>query len=99
MDKEITMKRIFLLGAITVFVISFGVCGCGNKKTEKMSFPKEIESGSYLLFQTDDVDEYLNFLNRFDEDKYEIVNIDTFVYETSSNYDNEYYMITYKKIE
>ena len=97
------MKRIFLLGAITVFVISFGVCGCGNKKenkkTEKMSFPKEIVSGSYLLFQTDDVDEYLNFLNRFDEDKYEIVNIDTFVYETSSNYDNEYYMITYKKIE
>ena len=93
------MKRIFLLGAITVFVISFGVCGCENKKTEKMSFPKEIVSGSYLLFQTDDVDEYLNFLNRFDEDKYEIVNIDTFVYETSSNYDNEYYMITYKKIE
>ena len=93
------MKRIFLLGAITVFVISFGVCVCGNKKTEKMSFPKEIVSGSYLLFQTDDVDEYLNFLNRFDEDKYEIVNIDTFVYEELSNYDNEYYTITYKKIE
>lgn len=93
------MKRIFLLGVITVFVISFGVWGLENKKTEKMSFPKEIVSGSYLLFQTDDVDEYLNFLNRFDEDKYEIVNIDTFVYEELSNYDNEYYMITYKKIE
>lgn len=92
------MKRIFLAVAMIVLVLSLVGCGLDTKKSETITSSKETV-GSYSLFQTDGVDEYLNFLENFDEDQYEIVNIDTFVRETALSYNNDYYMITYKKIK
>lgn len=92
------MKRIFLVVAMIVLVLSLVGCGSDTKKSETITSSNETV-GSYSLFQTDDVDEYLNFLENFDEDQYEIVNIDTFVRKTAFNYNDDYYMITYKKIK
>lgn len=89
------MKRIFL--AVIMMVLVLLLVGCG-KKSATITSSKEGE-GSYSLFQTDDMDEYFEFLENFDEEHYEIVNIDTFVRETKKNYNDDYYMITYKKIK
>lgn len=90
------MKRIFL--AVIMMALALLLAGCGEKKSSTTTSSKEA-LGSYSLFQTDEVDEYLKFLENFDKEQYEIVNIDTFVRETSWNYSDDYYMITYKKIK
>lgn len=54
----------------------------------------EVIYGNYFLFETRNKQEYLNFLEEFDEEKYEIVNISTSMYR--SELSSEFYMVTYK---
>lgn len=100
------MKRLFLLLLISILVISFAGCTTtevdntstvSHSVTEETTNP-DVQVGSYLIFKADNAEEYLEFLTNFDESKYEITNISTFVRETAMTYSDDYYMITYKKI-
>lgn len=102
------MKRILSLLILIIFVICISGCqtdreSISNKTTKERS-PKVEETiikeevGNYLLFQTSDEKEYLDFLTKFDETKYEIIHISTFVHETSWSWNDDYYMVTYKVI-
>ena len=55
------------------------------------------EEGSYHLFMTNDEQEYLNFLENFDETQYKIVDVSTSMY-TGYRESGEFYMITYRNI-
>ena len=63
----------------------------------KTSAPRTQNYGEYYLFETTKQEEYLEFLEKFDEEKYKIVDISTssHVYFRGSD---EFYMVTYKKI-
>lgn len=95
------MKRFFLVAIMVVLV--FSLVGCSSSENEQKNDTSTVTSsvaeGSYMLFQTDEIEEYLSFLEDFDESKYEIVNIDTLIRETTFSYSDDYYMVTYKKIE
>lgn len=63
----------------------------------KTSAPSTQNYGKYYLFETTKPEEYLEFLEEFDQEKYKIVDISTssHVYFRGSD---EFYMVTYKKI-
>jgi len=70
----------------------FMFSGCGNDKpssTTKNSGVVQTER-KYFLYSTSRSNEYLSFLDKFDEEKYEIVNISV------GHYGDTYYMVTYK---
>ena len=90
------MKKRFitvLLAIVMVTTLMVVFTGCDS--TETITSTKT-EVGSYSIFQTEDVQEYLSFLENFDESKYEIVDISTSI--NFSGYGDTYYMVTYKKI-
>lgn len=77
-----------------ILIICFGASS--GKKTEIIQNESQIESaGTYYLFKTFDVQEYLKFLENFDETKYEIVDISTSLHYIPKGSD-EFYMVTYK---
>ena len=90
-------RKIIVLIPIFIFMFLFVGCTSDNKKAETKA-TSTITIGDYFLFQTDNADEYLIFLQKFDENQYEIVNIDSFIRETEKDYNNDYFMVTYKKI-
>ena len=51
----------------------------------------------YFLFKTGNVQEYLNFLETFDETHYELVDIST-SYQISVKGSDDFYMVTYKTL-
>ena len=88
------MKKRFIA---SLLIFSILISGC-SKKTETINSEKtETSVGSYSLFRTRDVQEYLNFLENFDETKFEIVDISTSMMVTSQG-SNEFYIVTYKTI-
>ncbi len=98
------MKKRFitlLLAIVMVATLSVVFTGCSEEGPEKIVTSEKDVSvvGSYSLFRTTDVQEYLNFLENLDETKYEIVDISTSM-EHNSQYAGsmEFYMVTYKKI-
>lgn len=102
------MKRIFLVLISIIFVICISGCTTDRVPTTNEVIEEKVQPieetivkeqvGSYLLFKTSKENEYLNFLTNFDESKYEIVHISTFVHETSNSWNDDYYMVTYKVI-
>ena len=92
------MKRIFGEVAMIVFVLLLLGCGSDSRSTE-IGTGSSQTVGSYSLFQTDDADEYLNFLENLDKDQYEIVSISTLFRKTWISSTDDYYLITYKKIK
>lgn len=93
MKKSIARVCFLLLIATVIFT------GCEAETTQVISseIAQKVE-GSYFLFKTRKVQEYLNFLEDFDETKYEIVDISTSM--TVSGYgSDEFYMVTYKARE
>ena len=58
----------------------------------------EERKARYYLFKTKDVTEYLKFLEKFDEAKYQIVNISTSMNVSALSSNQEFYMVTYKRI-
>lgn len=78
-------KRIitFFCSTLVVTVLLSG-CSTSTEKSETIhSETTQTSVGSYSLFRTQDVQEYLNFLENFDETKYEIVDISTSLYGSS----------------
>lgn len=80
-----------------IVIICFGASS--EPRTEIIqseSIESTIESnGKYYLFRTEDVQEYFNFLENFDESKYEIIDISTSMHYYMKGSD-EFYMVTYK---
>lgn len=96
----VTIAAIALL--LSVLVIIFSGCeGASSSKTTQ-SIIAEVQKepvteavyGNYFLFETTDKQEYLNFLEKFDVQKYEIIDISTSMYRTQLS--SEFYMVTYK---
>lgn len=85
------------MGKITDFLDSI----TGQKKEKPSTVVQATKTqkvaGRYFLFKTKSEQEYLNFLESFDETKYKIVDISISVQE-SAFATREYYMVTYKKI-
>ena len=53
--------------------------------------------GEYYLFETTKPEEYLEFLEKLDEEEYEIIDISTSL-KVHIDGSDEFYMVTYKKI-
>jgi len=86
-------KRVITL-LVAILMVAALLAGCGNKETIT-SEKSETGTESYALFRTDDVQEYLNFLENFDETKYEIVDISV---NDGGAVTDEWYFVTYKQI-
>ena len=85
------------MGRITDFLDKI----TGNKKeapTKVVQVTKTQQVvGKYFLFKTKSEQEYLNFLEAFDETKHKIVDISVSV-QVGTFSTTEHYMVTYKKI-
>lgn len=91
-------KKRFITLLIAIVMIATLFTGCGEE-TKTINSKKEVSVvGSYSLFQTTDVQEYLTFLETFDESKYEIVDISTSITADYGYGSSEFYMVTYKTI-
>lgn len=94
------MKKLALFVSILLIIMVFTGCSDTTKiiHSDKTQVEYAVEvTGSHILFQTQNVQEYLNFLDNFDETKYEIVDISTSM-TTSVHGSTEFYMVTYKVI-
>ena len=89
-------KRIIALFCSMLVVIML-LSGCSAKREPETINSKTTQTsvGTYSLFRTTDVQEYLSFLENFDETKYEIVDISTSMCEYVHGSD-EFYIVTYK---
>lgn len=87
------MKKTALL--IVALIAIFMLSGCNSSPTITYSDSAVLNNaestGAHCLFAARNSKDYLNFLDSFDEEKYEIVsiNIDSIEYKT-------YYYVTYK---
>lgn len=91
------MKRFVLAIILVSMVITFSACGSIKNEEISESKTESIQStngSKYFVFKSDKEAEYIEFLNNFDENKFEIVHISTFL--RPSSYLDDYYMITYK---
>lgn len=87
---------ILLVVLLLVMLLIVSLLTAGSADTTIITSTKDpAVHGHYFLFTTENVQEYLNFLEVFDETKYEIVNISTSMSVTLHG-SNEFYMITYK---
>lgn len=92
------MKKRFIALLVAILMVTTPLLvftGC-EAKTETITSTKT-EVGSYSIFRTEDAQEYLSFLENFDETKYQIVDISTSMF-TSGYGSGEFYIVTYKKI-
>lgn len=91
-------KRIIALFC-SMLVVTVLLSGCSITEPETIhSETIQTSVGSYSLFRTTDIQEYLSFLEKFDETKFEIVDISTSMSVTGYG-SNEFYIVTYKTIE
>ena len=90
-----TKKRVITL-LLAIVKIATLFTGCSGETSETITSEKTATVvGSYAVFQTEWVQEYLDFLENFDETKYEIVDISA---SPGGVYTAEFYMVTYKTI-
>ena len=89
------IKRFIALFSILVLIVVL-CSGCSSRKSEIIQSESVIESpGNYYLFRTEYEQEYFKFLENFDKNKYEIVDISTSMC-TSAHGSGEFYIVTYK---
>lgn len=93
------MKKRIIALFCSMLVVAVLLSGCSTEKSETIhSETTQTSVGSHSLFRTQDVQEYLSFLENFDETKYEIVDISTSLYGTRTHGSDEFYIVTYKTI-
>lgn len=94
------MKKRIIALFCSMLVVTVLLSGCSSiEKSETIhSETTQTSVGSYSLFRTQDVQEYLSFLENFDETKYEIVDISTSLFGTRTYGSDEFYIVTYKTI-
>ena len=90
------MKKRIIALFCSMLVVTVLLSGCSS--IEESETIHSETTGSYSLFRTQDVQEYLSFLENFDETKYEIVDISTSLYGTRAYGSDEFYIVTYKTI-
>lgn len=98
------MKKRIIAILLWCFLV-LALVGCGNR-SEIITLPNsqaeievsEVESSSNVsVYKTENVEEYLYFLESFDENNNEILGITTCMY-TGVYTSHEFYMVTYKKL-
>ena len=87
-------KRIIAL--FCSMLVATSLSGCSTTETIHSETTKK-SVGSYSIFRTSEAQEYLSFLEEFDETKFEIVDISTSM-STSAYGSNEFYIVTYKNL-
>ncbi|MBO5179259.1 MAG: hypothetical protein J6B87_02810 [Clostridia bacterium] len=93
--------KIRIVALISMLVLIVLLCsGCSNEKSEIIQSETVVETriesaGNYYLFRTEYVQEYFNFLENFDENQYELVDISTSMF-TGGYGSGEFYIVTYK---
>ena len=94
------MKKRIIALFCSMLVVAVLLSGCSTeKKSETIHSEKtQTQVGTYSLFRTEDAQEYLSFLENFDETKYEIVDISTSMRVLSYSNSDEFYIVTYKTI-
>ena len=80
-------KAFLVVLSLLVVMITCSACEVYN---ETIQVEQGAEASRYFLYKTDDSRTYLNFLEHFDEDKFEIVDISV----ATNTY--PYYYITYR---
>ena len=103
-DSKTVLKTIGVVALIAVVVAFLALAG-GNEKSDNVQVGEVTyqsakiisNDGHYTVFQTPEVQEYLNFLESFDETKYEIVDISTSAW-ASNGINGKFYMVTYRTI-
>ena len=91
--------RIVALFSMLVLIVVL-CSGCSGEKSEIIQSESVVETrvetaGNYYLFKTQYIQEYFKFLENFDENIYEIVDISTSMY-TGGYGSGEFYIVTYK---
>lgn len=90
------MKKRIIALFCSMLVVAVLLSGCSTGTSETIySETTQTSVGSYSLFRTVDIQEYLSFLEEFDETKFEIVDISTSLEDVESD---EFYIVTYKTI-
>lgn len=92
------MKKRIIALFCSMLVVTVLLSGCSSESETIHSETTQTSVGSYSLFRTQDVQEYLSFLENFDETKYEIVDISTSLFGTRTYGSDEFYIVTYKTI-
>lgn len=79
------MKKRICTILFTLF-LTCSLTACNGTYSSSTSTPTETAS-NYFCYYTDNTNDYLNFLENFDDEKYEIFNI---------SHGNTYWYVTYK---
>ena len=91
------MKKRIIALFCSMLVVAVLLSGCSTENETIHSETTQTLVGTYSVFRTEDAQEYLSFLENFDETKYEIVDISTSMCVWSHGSD-EFYIVTYKTI-
>lgn len=91
------MKKRIITLFCSMLVVTVLLSGCCSTTETIHSETTQTSVGSYSLFRTRKVQEYLSFLEEFDETKFEIVDISTSMRGNGYGSD-EFYIVTYKTI-
>lgn len=78
-------------------IILYCMVAMAVKVKNRTSEPSTQNYGEYYLFETTKSQEYLEFLEKLDEEEYEIIDISTSL-KVHIDGSDEFYMVTYKKI-
>ena len=103
MNRRDKWLKILWLGILLVLLgVIFYCMGVTIKArrdnvASKTSEPSTQNYGEYYLFETTKSQEYLEFLEKLDEEEYEIIDISTSL-KVHIDGSDEFYMVTYKKI-
>ena len=91
------MKKRFIALFFSLLMFSILLSGCSETTQTMKRETTEISVGNYSMFRTIYAEEYLSFLENFDETKFEIVDISTSMNVTGYG-SNEFYIVTYRTI-
>lgn len=94
---------------VAILIITLFLCSCSNKEISNTSNQEKsniivvsnstdlstYQSGTHFLFETNQKNEYLNFLNSLDYDKFEIIGVIATKYAYAYT-EHEIYTVTYK---
>lgn len=94
-------KRILMLLIVCMVVMSFSGCGADTKITKSGDSVKEIpiSSDNFILYETLERDEYLSFLNDFDDSKYGVLDVSIGYYGRGLKDYINHYAVTYADLK
>lgn len=86
-----------LIAIVICILLIFGLQPLLESEPETISNSQtQNHPGTYFLYRTEDSQEYLTFLENFDEERFEIIDISTSMQAYKSG---EFYIITYREKE